>query len=287
MRAAAFCPGHITGFFYPCEHDDPLASGSRGAGVCVHLGAVSEVRLTPGRGDVTIWLNDQREEAPVTLAAARELLPADLDAEVRTRLELPVSSGFGMSAAGALSAATALAHLLDLPMQRAYEAAHRAEIANRCGLGDVSALTRGGVTFRVREGLPPHGQVERLADDLELVAGVVGGGMRTSSVLGSAGGRRKLAEAGKACHRELLEAPTVDNFLRLSRRFAEESGIMTAPVREALKALDGLGPASMIMLGNAVFATGALDEQEEVLKGIGPTFRLRADVEGPRLIRKE
>ena len=43
----------------------------------------------------------------------------------------------------------------------------------------------------------------------------------------------------------------------------------------------------MIMLGNSVFATGNLDEQEKVLKNFGPTYRLRLDVDGPRVIHRE
>ena len=45
MKATAFSPGHVTGFFEVREGDDPLASGSRGAGMCISLGATSKVTV--------------------------------------------------------------------------------------------------------------------------------------------------------------------------------------------------------------------------------------------------
>jgi len=253
--------------------------------MCVDLGATSTVTLADAEEGVRISINGRAGAAPVTRTAVLELLPPGQGAVVDTVLDLPMGSGFGMSAAGALSAAVALADILGVPRQRAFEAAHRAELANHSGLGDVAGLAAGGVEIRVREGLPPHGEVARLADRLDLVAGVVGPRMHTAEVLAAAGSR--LEEVGRECHRRLLASPTVDEYLRLCRGFAERSGLITPPVRQALDALDGLGPCSMVMLGNTVFAVGALDEQEAVLKGIGPTYRLGLDVEGPRIIRRE
>lgn len=286
MRATAFCPGHITGLFFPCPHQEALASGSRGAGMCVDRGATSTVSLADEEEGVRIAINGKVGTAAVTRAALLDLLPAGRGASVDTALDLPMGSGFGMSAAGALSAAVALADLLGLPRQRAFEAAHRAELACRSGLGDVAGLTAGGIEIRVREGLPPHGEVVRLADELELVAGVVGPRMSTAEVL-EAEGMRRMAAIGEECHRRLLARPSVDRYLELCRGFAERSGIITTAVRRALDALDGLGRSSMVMLGNTVFAVGALDEQEAVLRRFGPTYRLRLDVDGPRVIRRE
>jgi len=44
MKATAFAPGHISGFFEPIYHKGDVAkTGSRGAGLCVSFGAISEV----------------------------------------------------------------------------------------------------------------------------------------------------------------------------------------------------------------------------------------------------
>lgn len=74
MKAVGFCPGHITGLFYPCPHEDVLSSGSRGAGMCVHLGARSEVSLNES-GEVHITINGKSGTAAVTRAAVKEMLP--------------------------------------------------------------------------------------------------------------------------------------------------------------------------------------------------------------------
>ena len=283
MRATGFCPGHITGLFYPCPHDEVLSSGSRGAGMCVHLGARSDVALNDS-GEVRVSINGVAVPAAVTERAVEHLLPPGIGATVDTFLQLPMGSGFGMSAAGALSATVAVADILGLERLRAFEAAHRAEIACHSGLGDVAGMMAGGIELRKREGLPPVGEVVRLADRLDIVACVVGPRMSTAAVLSSE--RDLLPRTGMECHRRLMEEPTVERFLQLCRGFAEKSGIITDPVRRALDALDGLGPCSMIMLGNSVFAAGNLDEQEAVLKRFGPTYRLRLDLEGPRVIRR-
>lgn len=252
--------------------------------MCVHLGATSEVELNDS-GEVHTSISSAAGTAAVTEAAVRYMLPPGMGAIVRTTLQLPMGSGFGMSAAGALSATVALAELLGLPRQLAFEAAHRAEIANHSGLGDVAGLMAGGIEVRKREGLPPVGEAVRLADEMDIVACVVGPRMSTAAVL--RGEDDLLPRTGKECHRRLLEEPTVEHFLRLCRGFAERSGIITEPVRKALNALDGLGPCSMVMLGNTVFATGNLDAQEKVLKAFGRTYRLSLDLEGPRVIRRE
>ena len=43
MKSTAFAPGHISGFFEPVYNQDLSRTGSRGAGINISLGAVSEV----------------------------------------------------------------------------------------------------------------------------------------------------------------------------------------------------------------------------------------------------
>jgi pantoate kinase len=285
MKVTAFCPGHLTGFFFPCEHDDPLHSGSRGAGLCVNLGATSQVEVKKGNGAITIFVNGQMLEAPVTRSAIEYLLGnRALDIVVETKLQLPMSAGFGMSAAGALSAAFALTKAAARDEREAFEAAHRAELKNRTGLGDVAALTAGGLTFRRREGLPPYGRIDRLAERLDIVAAVVGEGMRTSSILNNPELKERIREAGERSYSSLDNDPTIDNFFRASREFTERSGLASPKVMETLKEIDAHGQGSMVMLGNSVFATGDLDAIEKVLRRYGQTFRLSLEPEGPRVI---
>jgi pantoate kinase len=286
MRATAFCPGHLTGFFFPCENADPLRSGSRGAGLCVDRGATTTVTACEGRGEIRVSINGRSSEAPVTRSAATWLLDGrSIDLTIDTTLALPASAGFGMSAAGALSSALALTDILELPAGRAFEAAHRAELHHRTGLGDVAALTRGGLTFRRKEGLPPYGQVDRLAGRLDIITAVVGEKLPTAHVLGNQELRSKIDRAGRECYRSLDREPTVDNFFRTSRQFTDTIGIATPPVVSALEQVDAIGQGSMVMLGNSVFAIGDLDALDRTLSDHGQTYRLALDIEGPRVLK--
>ena len=66
---------------------------------------------------------------------------------------------------------------------------------------------------------------------------------------------------------------SVEDFFRLSRRFAEESGLITPDVRTALDGCDGESiAASMTMIGNGIFAYGT--GAERVLSGYGEVFKL-------------
>ena len=75
--------------------------------------------------------------------------------------------------------------------------------------------------------------------------------------------------------------PTLDNLFKLSRKFTEESNLASREVREALDTLKNK-QASMIMLGNSIFALGA----EESLSEFGETFILQTDTEGPRILTR-
>lgn len=289
MKVTAFCPGHITGFFLPCEHDEPLLTGSRGAGLCVNMGVTTSVTSRPGTGKIGMFINGSKQEAEVSRSAATMLVRDEpIDIIVESFLDLPGGAGFGMSAAGALSTTFALAEILELPPEDAFAAAHLAELKHHTGLGDVAALTRGGMTFRRREGLPPHGQIDRLDYEGGIVAAVVGSNMSTSDVLRDPIRRAEIISAGKACCRELSLEPSAESFFRLSREFTDRIGIADEKVLEALEAIEGLGDASMIMLGNAVFACGDLDAIQERWAFFGPTFRLGLDYIGPRvLVRRD
>ncbi|MDD1768259.1 MAG: hypothetical protein LUQ27_06835 [Methanomassiliicoccales archaeon] len=285
MKTAAFCPGHITGFFEICEHREPLRSGSRGAGICTTLGATSTVTSRRGKGSMKVSINGEKNEAPVTKQAlARLILGRDIDLRVDTKLDLPLGQGFGMSAAGVLSATLATAEILDAPLQTALEAAHEAEILHRTGLGDVAAISKGGVTFRRIEGLPPFGRIDRIRANVELVLGVVGPPISTPAVLSDPDARERINRIGKECVESLGDSPSLANLFRLSREFAMRTGLVTKQVEKALAEIEDLGPASMVMLGNSIFASGEIEDQRKVLAKHGQTYVAGIDWEGPRVI---
>jgi pantoate kinase len=273
MIAKAFCPGHITGFFQICEAGDLLSTGSRGAGLCLSLGATSKVWVSDSqRQAIEVLIDGKKSKADVTRTALRHLLGKDkLKIEVSTNLDLPLSQGFGMSAAGALSASLALAEVLGRERQEAFEATHIAEIMCNCGLGDVSAIHKGGITIRKKPGLPPIGEVLRIDGTPEIVLAVVGKRLLTKSVLTDPVKRKAINE-------------TVERLMELSASFAVESGLVSKRIMEAMDAASKLGMASMSMLGSSVFAIGDKKGLATVLSDYGEVWVCRVDVKGPHMI---
>lgn len=286
MRAKAFCPGHITGFFEIVKTDSPLTTGSRGAGMCISLGATSEVSIeSSDLMELHIELDGREADAEVTRMSLEHLLrDRPFRVDVSTVHDLPVSQGFGMSGAGALAAATALASMLGKDRQRVFEAVHTAEVLSSSGLGDVAAIHRGGVTVRERAGLPPAGIVHRIEGEPEVLLAVIGEPLRTGAVLNDARLASRINEHGSACLGELLEGVSLERLMTLSRRFAQETGLATPRIQKAVEDSSDAGSASMVMLGNSVFAVGNIDRLEEKLQGHGTTHRCRVDVGSVRLV---
>lgn len=285
-KAAAFCPGHVTGFFEICRSRDILSTGSRGAGMCLTLGATSDVEVSDSsRRSFVVSINGRRSDARVTKRALEYLVGDEkLTIKVSTTLDLPVSQGFGMSAAGSLSASLAFADTMGMSRQKAFEAAHVAEIEEGGGLGDISALHRGGITVRKKAGLPPIGKVMRIDGEPEVVLCVVGRSMLTKSVLTNPAKAKAINSSGSRKVQELLKRPSTYRLMELSLQFTKESNLASRRLLQAIDAASKLGIASMSMLGSSVFATGDTRGLERVLSDFGKTYVCRVDTRGPRLL---
>jgi pantoate kinase len=286
MNAKAFCPGHVTGFFQICETKNILSTGSRGAGICLTRGAVSSVSVEEAqRQSVLTYLDGKMTTAEVTRVAIRRMIGREkVKVTVETALQLPQSQGFGMSAAGALSASIALADLLGRTRHEAFEAAHVAEVQCRSGLGDVSAIWRGGITIRKKAGLPPIGEVLRIKGTPEVTLAVVGRKLLTKKVLADPAKRKAINSSGSRKVDELLQEPTLEKLMELSASFALQSGMASRKIIDAMNTASKLGMASMAMLGNSVFAIGDSAGQAKVLKGYGDVWTCRVSTKGPRVL---
>ena len=277
MKAKAFCPGHITGFFEICMSDDEEKSGSRGAGMCISSGATSIVEIKGDKIEVEI---DGRKGGEVTEWALRTLTEKGIKAKVE--LSLPQSQGFGMSAAGTLSSAIALSSLLSISREDAIRAAHVAEVRHSTGLGDVVSSVHGGIEVREEAGL--NGKISRIEGGGELVVAVLGDKIKTEDILKNERTADKISEVGRECTDEILARPTLENFFLLSRRFAEETGLMNEKVRKAVKEACKYGTASMCMLGNSVFAMGDTKRIAKVLSKYGKVYTCSVDEKGARVL---
>ena len=287
IRKAAFCPGHITAFFEICDDaEEPLKKGSRGAGLCISLGARSTISIEESSWqEMRIRIDGREIEAPVTRAALSYLLgERNLRVEVDTALDLPMQQGFAMSAAGALSAALALCEAVGIDHRKAYEAAHIAEVKNQTGLGDISGICAGAMELRVKPGLPPFGQVDRIEIGGELVLSVLGKPISTPEILKDEEKRKAISATGGKCVDEFSEHRTLEHLFALGMEFVEDVGLISPEVLKGIMAAEDHGISSMVMLGNSIFCAGDTKELMKALKPLGHTFKCEIDRKGPRML---
>ncbi|MBN1860190.1 MAG: hypothetical protein JW840_01880 [Candidatus Thermoplasmatota archaeon] len=288
MKGIAFAPGHITAFFEPVFSRQGLdRSGSRGAGLSLSFGAVSQVIVKPASQQaIIVYINGNTASAPVTKLALTYLTGSmPLDVTVNTTLDLPLSQGFGMSAAGALSATLAFSDLLDLPRENAIRAAHYAEVHSRTGLGDVVASSFGGIEIRRKAGLPPWGVLEHIPGDYEVVLCVVGKKIETKKILTDSTKVHEIASYGRYCTKKLLQNPSLEHLFALAWEFTQHSHLADRLVLQAIKEAHPYGMASMCMLGNSVFAIGDTSQLCKSLSRFGKVFCCSVDTTGARVIQ--
>ena len=113
--------GHVTLLF--SIHSEPLLArnqGSKGAGLCLEQGVISTVKILPQGGDeISVFSVDGKrfekgEKLYIDLLKSfREIFSINNPVSIVVNLELPVSQGFGMSAAGLLATSFALGELFD------------------------------------------------------------------------------------------------------------------------------------------------------------------------------
>jgi pantoate kinase len=289
MEATAFAPGHISGFFEPIfQLNDYERSGSRGSGINISLGATSTVTVQQSLSqEITVFLNKKPSAAPVTKLALQQLIgQTPLKITVDCYLDLPTGQGFGMSGAGALSAATALGKLLQLSRQESLKAAHFAEVQLRTGLSDVIASSFGGVEIRREPGLPPWGMIEHIPGKYNLVLCVIGKKMNTKKILTASPNLQHIAAYGRLCTKKILEKPSVENLFTLSQEFTKNTKLADPKVVHAITSANSHGRASMCMLGNSVFAMGDTEDLIKTLAGFGKVYLCTVDEIGARILEK-
>jgi pantoate kinase len=179
-------------------------------------------------------------------------------------MEVPIGAGFGTSAASALGTALAVAKILelDITFNKAASMAHLAEIEMKSGLGDVVAEVNGGITLRLKEGAPGVAVTDKLIlkQDLYVISKSLGG-IETSAIIGDPIHKERINKTGRDMLNQLLKSPVPETFLKLSKKFAIETGLLNREVSEIIDILeDETIGASMAMLGNTAFALSKTPE---------------------------
>ena len=249
--------GHITLLF--SISDDallPRRQGSRGAGLCLKDGVsviVERHDNSNGNHPSEIIVKDYNGEL---IEGEHELLADLLEAfhstyrlskhmshRMSMTCELPLSQGFGMSAAGLLACVLALGEIHGVedigPLVRL---AHRIERQHSAGLGDVLGLWAGGVALRTNPGAPPYpGKARGFSIDVEAILVWVDGASRhTSEYIDNPEWKRAINKAGNSSVKRLSDGdwgPEIwPELLKESDRFAIGSGMLNEKDRSNLLA---------------------------------------------------
>jgi len=287
MKATAFSPGHISCFFEPIYHKTDInRTGSRGAGINISIGAISEITIeNSNKQKIETYINNKKTPFPVIDLALKYLLAENpLHITVKTKINLPLGQGLGMSAACALSTTLALTKITNISQSDAMKAAHFAEVKLKTGLGDVIACSFGGIEIRKTAGLPPWGVIEHIPGKFDLVLCIIGKKLDTKKILSDKFKTDKIIDYGRYCTKKILEKPSVENLFSLSQLFTEKTGLAEKKVTDAIKAANKFGQASMCMLGNSVFAMGKTKEICKELIKYGQVYICNIDQTGARII---
>ncbi len=233
--------GHVTLLF--SVHSKSLLArnqGSKGAGFCLEDGVLSTVKiLHKGPDKITVTsmdgsLFEKGEQLYLEmLNSFREVFKIESAVSIDVQLELPVSQGFGMSAAGLLATSLALGELFDRGDEgQLARLAHRIERKFSGGLGDILGLWAGGCELRVNPGSPPS-PGKAYGFDVGCPAILVWdpeGEKHTSDYIDDPAWKMKITKAGEAAVERLERLDwnlgVWNKLLEEADRFALESGLL-------------------------------------------------------------
>ncbi|MBQ3718448.1 MAG: GHMP kinase [Methanomicrobium sp.] len=274
--ALTFCPGHISGWFRQMPDGEGNPS-SVGGGIVISEGVFAEAKKSDELS-VKICYVDRSGNAVAEIYGSNVIEYAmrslGITAEITTKSILPMSSGFGLSAASLLASLKAVSDIFDLKMsdEDIAKVANSTEIHFKTGLGDVAACMNGGYICRKTPGI--HGKIIRRYDMEKPISTVTFGPLRTDTVLKNPDAMKRISDAFRD---ECPKSP--EDFFRISREFAENSGLISDKVREVLDecALRNI-PASMTMLGNGVFAYG--EKAPGILSKFGDVYMMKMSHNG-------
>jgi len=253
MEIKAYAPGNVSCIFRIIDNKDKAKRHSLGVGFTVDKGVIVKVV----RADKTrIIVNGKK----IRFSTVRMVIDELSSREVRVDIKdsLPSGMGFGISGASALATAYAVNKLLRLGKSKRELAmvAHRAEVLNGTGLGDVGGQYNGGFNIKVKRGKPLDGINLKIKD--RCIYYQFFSKISTKKIINSKVKKRRINKAGdRALKRiKLLKNKTLKDIIRISRDFAVESGLMrNGKVRKLIMDIENKGGnASMIMLGNAVLS---------------------------------
>jgi len=270
-------PAGISAIFDPYILKDPFLTGARGAGVVASNAVSISVSLTESEELMVInKINGEIVEGGIGVIAVKtffgylRITKDNYRIEISQEIKVPISSGFGTSAASAMGIIFALSKLLKVPLSlvEVGNIAHIAEIRARTGLGTVSGLVfPGDIVLVAKPGSPSNCLVDHIVLPYKDVYVILAskGRIETSKALKDPNFVVKASKIGKIGVDLLLKKPTINRFFKITYWFANKLGLMTKDIRETILCLKKyvIG-ASQAMIGDSIFALAFKENVEEV-----------------------
>jgi len=296
MRAKAFSPAHITGFFKAeLEEKDLNQLGSLGAGFSIEKGVKTTVNVRPRtKHDINNYgirvKGFNTGDIRVSEHVLNEFLVDGKYFDVTHEIDVPVGYGFGCSAAVALSLAIALNDALKCGYTKTKVAqiAHQAEIECKTGLGDVLASYHGGFEIRTKSGAPGFGKIHKIKPKEKLEVMIICfNPISTKKFL-----KEKISSVnglGGRMVKKLIESQDMNEFQDMSVKFAQYIHVITPKMKKVIKELHDSGiKCGIALFGETVFSLVPKDKKQKALEILkkyddGIIITSRIDNSGARL----
>jgi pantoate kinase len=306
--AKAFSPAGISSFFEICDRTadgKPIADlkklGARGGGFGLTKGVATDVQTSEaGENSVRVFINGREApDAETTMTAVQMILEETRSPHqitVNHKVEIPIGTGFGSSAAGALTTTLALSKALklDMTVNQLGRIAHAAEIKCGTGLGTVGPLLVGGCVLTLEPGAPGIAVIDRIPITSEhiIIAGVYGQTPTRKVLASSQERRREISECGRKTLDSILAEPSLENFLACCLDFARKTRFMTERLERLVTLAEKAGVigCAQNMVGEAIHALTTSENAENVVqafKQVLPKNKIlvsNVDLEGARLL---
>jgi pantoate kinase len=271
----SFSPGSATLFFIPNKSKDIERKGSRGVALCLETGM--KTRIVPGK-EIEVRFNGIPIDNSIQEEIATRL---GFRGKIFSSSELPPSSGFGLSAAAALTTASAILGS-DSRVGEIYRLAHELEIRRGTGLGDVQSQINGGFHIRIKGGSFPYSVTERILEkQTEIAILPFKKKTPTGEIIRSKSNLEEIVRNGDKAFDLFLKKPTLHRAFVLGRKFAEDSGLLSPKASKILDDLNGKF-ASVSLIGDSIIAIYD-EETMNILKKYGDPIKTRISATGLNL----
>jgi len=285
----AFSPGAISSFFEICKTDstgelllDPLRIGARGGGFALSRGVrVHVTAKESAKCSVEVRINSKvashAHTTQFALARLMECFSLKLKVRVDIVSEVPISAGYGTSAAGTAASCLALADAVRLPvtMNELGQLTHIAEVVNGTGLGTAAALFVGGFVLVTEPGAPGVGSLDRLLFPKEhSVICACLGPVPTPEALSATDITAHVNPPAQRAMKNIRANPELRVFLAEAKRFSQESGFLTPQTKRLMEIMvaEGAVGVAQNMIGEAVHGVAHDEKAVKIASAVRKAF---------------